>query len=293
MNDKIRLNKYGFYELISKPNNEEISAHYKKKYYQDNLGGYNQTYSEEELIYIKNKIIQKDHVLSRFLSKEKPTLLDVGCGEGFSLKYYYDKGWQVLGIDFSSTGLFTHNAQMKPYFIQGDVFQELKILIDTGFKADVIWLDNVLEHALDPLLLLKNCHKLASKESILVVEVPNDFSLLQRNALAHQHIDKPNWIHEIEHISYFNPQGLENLAKEAKWGLIFQMTDFPIDIFLFNEYSNYYRYPERGKAAHHARIRLENIFHNSNKLDDLIDLYQVLLKNGIGRQIISYFKLLN
>jgi 2-polyprenyl-3-methyl-5-hydroxy-6-metoxy-1,4-benzoquinol methylase len=288
----VKLNEFGFYELAKKPTEKEVFEYYEKKYYQENLGIYNHTYSNSELKYIKNKIIQKENALSRFCSKKSGVLLDVGCGEGFSLAHYHQKGWQVTGIDFSITGISTHNADMKEYFIQGNIFEELDKLITKKFKADVIWLDNVLEHAIEPLDLLEKCAKLANEETYLVVEVPNDFSIIQQALLEHKILQEPNWVFVPDHISYFNINGLNNLAVQANWEMLFQMSDFPIDFFLFNDHSNYYADRQKGKEAHKARIIIENLLHETS-IEKTVDMYQAMAQAGVGRLITAFFKINN
>jgi 2-polyprenyl-3-methyl-5-hydroxy-6-metoxy-1,4-benzoquinol methylase len=113
------------------------------------------------------------------------------------------------------------------------------LLIKKGLKYDVIWLGNVLEHVLDPLSLLKRIHLLSSEVGVLVIEVPNDFSEIQKHLLLNKQIADDFWVAVPDHISYFNYQGLINICSAAEWYYGGIIGDFPIDWFLFNEYSNY------------------------------------------------------
>ena len=47
-------------------------------------------------------------------------------------------------------------------------------------KFDSINLFDVLEHVTNPIQLLKNCHKLLRSNGIIIIEVPNDYKLLQK-----------------------------------------------------------------------------------------------------------------
>ena len=86
------LNKYGYYELESKPSHEELNEYYSKKYYHDgNIATYRHEYSHEELKYFNNKIEQKYNYLlqKNILKKEEEySLIDIGCGEGFTLNFF-------------------------------------------------------------------------------------------------------------------------------------------------------------------------------------------------------------
>ncbi|MCL4442405.1 MAG: hypothetical protein M1609_17970 [Firmicutes bacterium] len=88
MFSNVKKNKFGFYELIDKPSPEELSLYYANKYFQEAKGGYEKSYSKEEVQYINNKIAQKYRVISKLLDMSdtiKMQFLDVGCGEGWAL----------------------------------------------------------------------------------------------------------------------------------------------------------------------------------------------------------------
>ncbi len=83
MFSQVIKNKYNFYELKEKPSGEELELYYSKKYYQTSQSSYQKKYSDQEIIYIKNKIEQKySIILDIFDLKENPCLLDIGSGEG-------------------------------------------------------------------------------------------------------------------------------------------------------------------------------------------------------------------
>jgi hypothetical protein len=70
------------------PNEEELEAYYKDKYYQEGKGFYGAIYTEEEInhkIY-ESKLIIKS--ISSFIADDnnsKNKFLELGCGEGFLL----------------------------------------------------------------------------------------------------------------------------------------------------------------------------------------------------------------
>ena len=283
-------NTYGFYELAQKPTPEELQKYYSEKYYQENKGTYSGEYSSEEQKYFLNKIEQKLLLIKKkFHNNIKYSLLDVGCGEGFTLKYFYDIGWNVKGVDFNSFGCKTHNPEYVNKIITGDIYEVLQNIKLSGQGFDLIWLDNVLEHVLNPLDLLRLCFELGNDISFLMIEVPNDFSVLQKKALELNLIDSEFWIAVPDHISYFNKEGLKNISKEAGWELEKLISDFPIDFNLFNENSNYVKDRSKGKAVHKQRYMLENLLH-SISVEKVNKLYETLGDMGLGRQIIAVFK---
>ena len=290
MKDKIVLNKYEFYELAEKPSAQELKDYYAKKYYQDNKGSYEVEYTEEELHYFNNKTEQKYHVIRELMNSiETPSILDIGCGEGFTLHYFKEKKWEITGIDFSDFGCRKFNPQCLPYLLTGDIYEQMLPLIQANRQFNVIWLDNVLEHVLDPLDLLKECKKLLHPDGVIVIEVPNDFSILQNYLLNKKYIPSPFWVVVPDHISYFNLKGLSALAEDAGLQNKFTMSDFPIDFNLVNPDTNYNKDKTKGKNTHRSRVELDNLMH-SISIEKTIQYFKALADLGLGRQIISFLK---
>lgn len=285
----IKKNKYGYYEIQEKPTLEELSEYYNKKYYQEEKNAYQHNYSEAEIQFLHNKISQKHLAFSKKLKgKDSYTLLDVGCGEGFCLKHFKELGWEVTGCDFSDFGIKTHNPDCMQNMLVGDIYEHLSALTKAGKLFDVIWLDNVLEHVLNPLELLVMCRKLSTPNGILIIEVPNDFSTLQNHLLENNLIDNQFWIAIPDHVSYFNKAGLINICEEARWEGFRFLSDFPIDFNLANPEANYILDRKKGKAAHQQRVMLDNLFHQISP-EGANNLYEAFADLGLGRQIIGIF----
>src|SRR6185437_3669504 len=208
VNDKVRLNEFGFYQLKEIPDADTLKKYYEKKYYQDDKGHYQKQYSEAERSFLFNKLEQKYFVISNYLKLSKGKLLDIGCGEGWALNFFKKKGWDVLGVDYSDYGCKIHNPDCLPQLIIGDIDEKIDELTASKDRHNIIWLDNVLEHVPDPLTLLKRLYTITAPGGILVLEVPNDFSVIQERLLETGRIDKPFWIAIPDHISYFNNKSL-------------------------------------------------------------------------------------
>lgn len=289
-NDMVYKTEDGFYQLLNKPTPIELNDYYSQKYYQDDKATYKKSYSGEELKYIYNKIEQKHLLFSNFFRHTSGLkLLDVGCGEGFCLSYFHKNGWYVKGLDYSDFGLEIHNPEMKPFIETGDIYANIEKLISTKVKFDLLWLDNVLEHVLDPFQLLKFCSALTSPNGILVVEVPNDFSPIQIELKKKELIKNDFWVIVPDHISYFNKTGLINIAKRAGWEERVCIADFPIDFNLFNADANYVINRSRGKNAHLQRVQIENLLHEISPTKTNL-LYKLFADLGLGRQIIAIFQ---
>lgn len=285
-------NRFGFYEIAQKPTAEFLSRFYAQKYYQREEGVYHQAYEQDELDYIENKIAQKYLILEKHFKStpgQTPRLLDVGCGEGWTLKYFKEKGWDVLGVDFSTFGCTTHNPGCLDNLKAGNIYELLDELTASDEKFSCIWLDNVLEHVIDPFDLMQRCRKLAQKGGMLIIEVPNDFSPTQKYLEENGYISRQSWVQPPDHLSYFNKEGLEALCQEAGWAHRVTLGDYCIDFHLFNPNTNYVENPSVGRSCHQNRITIENLLHMISP-EKTNELYKILADMGLGRQLIGFFQ---
>lgn len=289
MSKDIIKNKYGFFELLNKPTRQELDVYYSEKYYQDSASStYNLDYSDQEIKYIFNKIHQKKLVIQSIFREEPGRFLDVGSGEGFALKYFQDLGWLCTGLDYSLFGVKAHNPKQAQCVIVGDIFNNLLQIIKNKEKFNLIWLDNVLEHVIDPYQLMTDLHKILDENGVLVVEVPNDFSTVQQYLLEKNYIDSEFWVCAPDHISYFSRDGLTNLAQSSGWHVNNFLSDYPIDLDLFSDKTNYIKSPSLGKYSHLRRVEIENLLHSISPVKANL-LYEALSELGLGRNITGFF----
>lgn len=289
MNDpRLKRNKLGYFEVVDKPTPEELNSYYANKYYQETKGSYELTYDEDELKYIKLKDSRCSYLVKQLTKNNEGKMLDVGCGEGFSLKHYAELGWQVQGIDYSKSGLEKQNPDMLEYVDIGDINDILFQYQQASHCFDVIYLTNVLEHVLDPITLLMDLKKIIYRGGVLVVTVPNDSSDLQEYCLKNAMIPNRFWIVLPDHMSYFMYDSLQSIAKHTGWNCADIIADFPIDIFLLHQGSNYVVQKNNGKLAHRARIATETLLSNRS-IGDVISFYRSMAKIGFGRNLTGFF----
>ena len=289
----VLLNDYGFYEISNKPSEQELTTYYADRYYQEQLTTYQSAYSEEELTYLKNKFRLRHHVVETLAGRSQvpPRFLDMGCGEGWALSYFHGQGYEVLGLDYSSYSLEQHNPALRPRLRPGDLYANLADIQREGHQFDVLWLDNVLEHVREPAKLLGLCRAVAAPRAVLVVAVPNDFSPLQNYLLETEQIDRPFWVVLPDHLSYFNPTGLRNLAAATGWHLTDMLGDQPIDVNLLNPATNYVQDKTAGPACHRARVALDNLLMRTAPLPAVAAYYRGLAGVGLGRNIVGFLTL--
>ena len=291
MDTRLKRHLLGYWEIEHKPTQAELQKYYADKYYQEGKGSYELAYTQAELTYFNSKLEQRLAVLEQHIVQRKGEmrLLDVGCGEGYAMAFFRKLGWEIKGFDFSSAGVESKNPQCLDALVAGDVFSLLANEIAIGNTYDVVWLQNVLEHVLDPLSLLDSLRKLVAPGGIAVITVPNDCSVTQRAALAAKHIDSAFWVSPPDHLTYFDHSSLINTAEQTGWDCLEMLGDFPVDWFLFHPGSNYVCNRSAGKAAHFARVEIENFIH-AQPVADVIQFWSAAAKIGLGRDITAFLR---
>lgn len=285
------LNEYGYYELMEPPTAEERKKVFEQEYFQNSMSSYEQIYTEEELKYFENKLEQKEMMLRARLpkGKERFSLLDIGCGEGFALAYFKRKGCAVQGIDFSVYGVETHNPQVRENMVQGDCEEILPQWVQEGRQFDVINMDSVLDMAVHPKNILNLCRSLLHDTGILLIKAANNYSFLQRYLLEKKKLSDTYWLDKSGHPSYFNSAGLVNLLDDMGYQCLDIFGESFIDLNLLNENTNYYEHKETGKSCYLAKVELENMMHSISP-EKTLEVFRLLGEMGFGREIIGIFK---
>ncbi len=284
---KIVTHPLGFRHVEPTPSREELAAFYRDKYFQQDHGTYQKTYQPLDVRHRENRFRLRAAAIEALSGdgSRRRNFLDVGCGEGWALRWFSDDGWDVTGVDFSANACRRHNAALGDQVLTGEVDETLDALaIRQPGTFDLVWLDNVLEHSPAPGELLTRLKRLCSPGGVLLIEVPNDFSVTQQIALDEGLIDDTFWVCPPEHLNYFNLAGLQNLAEARGWEMRDAFSDFPIDWFLLNDEANYIADRSRGRAAHIARVRLESAMTDADRCDTLA-VYRHLCRIGMGRNI--------
>ena len=284
----IRKNSLNFYEIENKPSENELNKFYTDLLYQnpeEHTSSYNVSYSEEEFEYIENKSKKIYEIIQNNNNK---TLLDIGCGEGFVSKLLFDKGYNIKSLDYSDYGIQKFNSSILKYFEKGDVFKNLDKIIDKGEQYGIIILNNVIEHVLDPILVLNKIKNILSIDGILIITAPNDFSNLQYYLIENKIINTMNWISPPAHLSYFTLESLSNTIKHCGYKVYDYYAEYPIDFDLLVDHTNYVNNPV-GKFSHLKRLRVDN-FLCKQSISKTIKYYKSLADLGTGRDIVLFVK---
>lgn len=288
MDPRLQRHPFGFLELAEKPDEETLATYYAEKYYQSEASNYRHRYPDEELEVIRLRIRLRSARALEIIGRAGPgRILDVGCGEGFVMAAFAEEGWQVAGIDHSIAGVEGMNPHMADRVEQGNLFELLNHRIEAAEQYDLVWLGNVLEHVLDPIGLLRALRGLVAPGGLLVAVVPNDGNRYHEELFSDGLVPERFWIAVPDHISYFTADSLRRTAAETGWDIRDLQGDFPIDLFLADDASNYVADRSKGPAAHAARLRLERVIARAGP-EAANRFYSALAGVGLGRNMVAY-----
>ena len=291
--NKVIKKETGYYQLKEKPTKEELTDYYKNKYYQKCMRSYEVEYSNAEIKYIKNKLKYLQYCCKKIYGggMDGKSFIDIGCGEGWTLSYFRSIGCIVKGVDFSFFGIEKFNPEVINFFIQDDIYQFLKKEMTTSNRYDIINLTNVIEHVLEPEELLLNIKNILTENGVIIVTFPNDFSKLQNLLMELGKIKDEFWIVSPDHISYFTKDSFSSMAESLGFYIELVLADFPIDLFLLNDHSNYIRDKSKGKQAHYSRIYTINLLSEID-FDVSAEAFLNLGSMGFGRDLTVFMKII-
>jgi SAM-dependent methyltransferase len=138
---------------------------------------------------------------------DKGRLLDVGCGNGSFLDQMRSLDWEVAGVEPDGEAVSVASERYGLNVFRGS-------LEEADFPAghfDAITVNHVIEHAPDPIGLLKECRRVLKPDGKLVVVTPNI------NSLGRRMFDE-SWLHwdPPRHLHLFSTQTLRACAEAAR-----------------------------------------------------------------------------
>ncbi|NIA67832.1 class I SAM-dependent methyltransferase [Pelagibius litoralis] len=277
----------GFRAISPRPSPEDLKRHYNDLYFVK--GGAANQYTYE---YTAAELRHKDLAFAEAAALVQPDsgfYLDLGFGEGFGLAYFRDLGWEVTGVDFTTTGIDQYFPELADQVIVGDLFEEIDNLVDAGKRYDLVVVNNVLEHVLDPGVMAASIRKLLTPNGIARIAVPNDGSWLHELLIGSGRANPDFYVSPPGHLQYFTIASLTRFLERHGLAVVDMMGEFPIDIFPLNEDSNYLRHPPKGRNCHFARVEFELGLWDQG-IDALIAFRRGCAAGGVGRNLAAYVK---
>jgi 2-polyprenyl-6-hydroxyphenyl methylase/3-demethylubiquinone-9 3-methyltransferase len=157
-----------------------------------------------------------DRIMAPAATGRQTTVLDVGCGNGALCGRFLERGYRVVGIDVSESGLAIARAAHPAARFEMLEADEtiLERLAEPHF--DCVTCMEVIEHVYDPLSLLRGCWKAVRPGGTFVCSTPYH-GYLKNLAIAlldkfDKHVEP--W-YVGGHIKFFSRRTLLPLMREA------------------------------------------------------------------------------
>lgn len=143
-------------------------------------------------------------------------ILDVGCSRGFFLNYVESRGWIGVGLEpVCSTAQYAREQ-----FGLEIINQSIEEASLPKEEFDVIHMNHVLEHVLNPKQCLRNCRRALKIDGILAIEVPNEFASIIVPLRRFLGRSLPAYPVPSAHRYFFRPKTLINLIQNEGFRII-------------------------------------------------------------------------
>ena len=168
-----------------------------------------------------------NYLISTIKDLEVNSILDVGCGEGFTLNRLSEEGIgkKLEGVDFLETAIeLGKKAHPKLTLKQGNIY-------DLEYKNnsfDLVMATEVLEHLEDPQKGLKELIRVSKK--FVLLSDPNEPFFIGANFLRGKNLSR--WGNDIEHIQHWTSPGFKKFAQKEALKIISARYPFPWTMLL-------------------------------------------------------------
>lgn len=147
-----------------------------------------------------------DYTQQFFVNKPN-TVLDIACNDGTQLDSFKAKGFTTYGVDPAEN---LYEISSKKHEVICDYFTDAHVDTLKAKNIDVINAQNVFAHNSYPVTFLQQCRDIMHEDSVLFVQTS------QANMVMNNEFDT---IYH-EHLSFFNANSMNELAKRAGLHLI-------------------------------------------------------------------------
>lgn len=203
--DRVVCDTCGFIFAHTYPNEVGLRVYY-GQYYRDSQLLKDVTPADLEHFYISS---EKNWSEKPFLKQLKdPLIVEIGCGGGWFLKPYHDRGYRVMGFDFDGN-LTNMGKELHELDLHCGSVDEA---VEMGVQADYIYLSQILEHIPDPYAFLTKLKHVIKPDGVIKISVPSrNFLIFGGGATNYD----PMEILSYPHFSLFDELSFTVLAERA------------------------------------------------------------------------------
>jgi 2-polyprenyl-3-methyl-5-hydroxy-6-metoxy-1,4-benzoquinol methylase len=153
-------------------------------------------------------------VTTRHMLPDRRRAIEVGCGAGYLLVELQKNGFECLGTDFNPALV---KAAIEQFHVPARVVR-LEELATLGLRFDLAILSQVLEHAEDPLRLLKDIREILNPGGILMIDVPN------RNWYSPSHSLEKGTLSSLDypphHLTFWSIASLDHAVRRSDYSVL-------------------------------------------------------------------------
>lgn len=272
----------GYAHVLPLPGKEELEKFYAEDFYTNEIPSYIQSNITDQNWWKTIFQSRLDYIQKMLPSELGKSVIDIGSGPGFFLKFAQESGWNALGVEPSKVAV-EHTKSLGANVIEGFFDHALAHQLD---RVSALHASEVLEHVPNPGEMLDWFNRILLPKGVMCLCVPNDFNPFQKALVQIE--DYPKWwISPTHHLNYFKHQSLKTLVE--KHGFIVEKitSTFPIDIFLMMG-DSYIGNDEVGKSCHKKRMNFEFLLNEAGLSDLKNNLYEKFAECELGREVIIY-----
>ncbi|MDD5376752.1 MAG: class I SAM-dependent methyltransferase [Candidatus Gracilibacteria bacterium] len=139
-------------------------------------------------------------------TKNGGEVLDIGCNHGIELIPFYNKGYDIYGIDLNKKAIEDCKKYLPSDHFFNSTIEDLKF--DAGY-FDIIITSHVLEHVYDLDTFLSSVYRLLKKGGTFTIKVPHGKSL---EMLVWRKYSSQSWV--PFHINMFDGKSIVQILKK-------------------------------------------------------------------------------
>lgn len=189
---------------------------------------------EDSHLYRKNRFgKERADFIEMYHNKNlNKTSLEIGCSTGFVVEELKDRGWSAKGLELNPSAVkFGNDRGLNILDIPLELFE-------TEEKFSAIEMYDVLEHLVDPKVILNKARNLLSDEGNLFIYVPN-YNSATTKLLG---VENAHFIWPTHHLTYFTPETLKSFLEDNGFKVFFWETqglDVTDWLWYLNEKTDY------------------------------------------------------
>ena len=152
-------------------------------------------------------------------------ILDIGCGEGILGRRLTESGHNVSGIEFDESAAMVAKENLDHVYSADIENFDLEL---TSPPFDLIILSDILEHLIDPWILLKKLRKALKHRGEIIASIPNiQYFPILLNLIRGRFEYRSEGILDRSHLRFFTPKEATTMFRNEGYEIVQSPTIYP------------------------------------------------------------------